>query len=43
MNDLDPNFLLPLWRAVIAHFSRYQPLIQAPQGTPPKHGRRSRV
>jgi hypothetical protein len=26
--DLDPNFLLPLWRALVAYFRRYQPLVQ---------------
>jgi len=31
MNDMDPNFLLPLWRAVITYFSRYRPLVQADQ------------
>ena len=29
MNDLDPNHLLPLWRAVVAHFRRYPPLVQS--------------
>lgn len=28
MNDLDPNYLLPLWQAVVAYFRRYQPLVQ---------------
>jgi len=32
MNDLDPNFLLPLWQAVVAYFRRYRPLVQAEQG-----------
>ena len=31
MNELDPNYLLPLWRAVVNYFSRYQPLVQASQ------------
>ncbi|HEV2111620.1 MAG TPA: hypothetical protein VGT99_09730 [Gammaproteobacteria bacterium] len=31
MNDLDPNFLLPLWQALVAYFRRYQPLVQAEQ------------
>lgn len=32
--DLDPNFLLPLWQALIRYFRRYRPLIQAPQNLP---------
>lgn len=32
MNDLDPNYLLPLWRAVIAYFRSNPPLVQAEQG-----------
>ena len=31
MNDLDPNFLLPLWQALVAYFRRYHPLIQGDQ------------
>ena len=27
--DLDPNYLLPLWRALTAHFGRHPPLVQA--------------
>lgn len=27
--DLDPNYLLPLWRALVAHFGRHPPLVQA--------------
>jgi len=34
MNDLDPNLLLPLWRAVVAYFSHYRPLAQAEQRLP---------
>lgn len=29
MNDLDPNYLLPLWQAVVAYFRRYRPVVQA--------------
>lgn len=32
MHDLDPNYLLPLWKAVVAYFRRYRPVIQAEQG-----------
>ena len=31
MNDLDPNFLLPLWQALVRYFSQYRPLVQAEQ------------
>jgi hypothetical protein len=31
MNDLDPNYLLPVWRAVVRYFRRYRPLVQADQ------------
>lgn len=27
--DLDPNFLLPLWRALVGYFRAYPPLVQA--------------
>ena len=27
MNDLDPNYLLPLWRALITYFRRFRPLV----------------
>lgn len=30
-HDLDPNFFLPLWQAVVTYFRRHPPLIQAPQ------------
>ena len=39
MNDLDPNYLLPLWQAVVAYFRHYRPLVQAEQGIEP-HGSR---
>lgn len=29
--DLDPNYLLPLWRALVDHFRTYPPLVQGPQ------------
>lgn len=28
MNDLDPNYLLPLWRALVRYFRTYRPLVQ---------------
>lgn len=31
MSDLDPNYLLPLWKAVVSYFTRYRPLVQADQ------------
>ncbi len=31
--DLDPNFFLPLWQALVSHFSRYRPLVLADQYT----------
>ena len=43
MNDLDPNYLLPLWQAVIAYFKRYQPLIQAEQAAELSRQSRPRV
>lgn len=27
--DLDPNYLLPLWRALTTYFGRHPPLVQA--------------
>lgn len=36
MNDLDPNYLLPLWQAVVAYFRRYRPLVQAEQTSEPQ-------
>lgn len=42
MYDLDPNFLLPLWRAVIAHFRRFRPLVQAEQQLYAPRGRGAR-
>ena len=32
--DLDPNFFLPLWRALVAYFRNYKPLVQASQNLP---------
>lgn len=29
MNDLDPNFLLPLWQSLVSYFRHYRPLVQA--------------
>jgi hypothetical protein len=29
--DLDPNYALPLLRALVRYFSAYPPLVQAPQ------------
>lgn len=29
--DLDPNFLLPLWRALVRYFRAYPPVVHAPQ------------
>ncbi len=31
MSDLDPNFLLPLWRALVRYLRAYPPLVQSPQ------------
>ena len=31
MNDLDPNFLLPLWQELVRYFRHYRPLVQAEQ------------
>ncbi len=31
MSDLDPNYLLPLWQALVRHFRAHPPLVQAPQ------------
>ena len=36
MNELDPNYLLPLWRAVVTYFSRYRPLVQGDQQLNPR-------
>ena len=43
MNDLDPNYLLPLWQAVVAYFRRYRPLIQAEQAMESSRSRRARA
>lgn len=29
--DLDPNYGLPLWRALVHYFRGHPPLVQAPQ------------
>lgn len=29
--DLDPNYGLPLWQALVRYFRAYPPLVQAPQ------------
>ena len=29
--DLDPNFGLPLWRAIVRYFRVFPPVVQAPQ------------
>jgi len=34
MHDLDPNYLLPVWRALVSYFRRYRPLVQADQRLP---------
>lgn len=34
MTDLDPNYLLPLWRSLVSYFSHYRPLVQADQHLP---------
>ena len=39
--DLDPNFLLPLWRALVAYFSGYRPLIHDAQRLQPAGRHRS--
>ncbi|HSC48566.1 MAG TPA: hypothetical protein VLG68_10820 [Gammaproteobacteria bacterium] len=28
-DDLDPNYLLPLWRALVRYFRTYPPLVQS--------------
>lgn len=33
-HDVDPKYGLPLWWAVVRHFSKYPPLVQAPQTLP---------
>jgi len=43
MDDLDPNYLLPLWQALIAYFKRYRPLIQAEQTAEASRSRQARV
>ncbi|MGE5624604.1 MAG: hypothetical protein ACM3ZT_03555 [Bacillota bacterium] len=46
--DLDPHYGLPLWRALVAYFRHYPPLVHAPQplpsasGKPPTHRRGGR-
>jgi hypothetical protein len=43
MSDLDPNFLLPLWRELVRYFSHYRPLVQGEQDLPPvQHPARDR-
>ncbi len=34
MTDVDPKYGLPLWWAVVHHFRKYPPLVQAPQALP---------
>lgn len=29
--DLDPNYGLPLWRALVHYFRAYPPVVQSPQ------------
>ena len=29
--DLDPNYGLPLWKALVRYFRAFPPLVQAPQ------------
>ena len=29
--DLDPNFFLPLWQALVRYFHTYPPVVQSPQ------------
>ena len=44
-DDLDPNYALPLWRALVRYFRAYSPLVQAPQQLElpmPKAERKSR-
>ena len=41
MRDLDPNYFLPLWQAVIAYFRRYRPLVQAEQQLDPAGSRKA--
>lgn len=31
MNDIDPNFGLPLWQALVRYFRAYPPLVQGQQ------------
>jgi hypothetical protein len=30
-NDLDPNFLLPIWQALVRYFRAHPPLVQGAQ------------
>ena len=39
MNDLDPNYLLPLWQALITYFRRYRPLVHGEQRIETRHAR----
>lgn len=44
--DLDPNFFLPLWRALVRYFRAYPPVIHAPQQLDlplPKERRKTRL
>ena len=34
--DLDPNYLLPLWQALVRYFRAFPPLVQA-EFNPPAH------
>jgi hypothetical protein len=46
MNDLDPNYSLPLWQALVRYFRAYPPLIQGPQQLElplPKERRKTRL
>jgi hypothetical protein len=40
MNDLDSNYFLPLWQALVRYFRAYPPLVQdeSPR-LPPSRGR----
>jgi hypothetical protein len=43
MNELDPNYLLPLWRAIVSYFSHYRPLVQTNQQLDPPGSGAARV
>ena len=43
LHDVDPKYGLPLWWGVVNHFSKYPPLLQAPQALPAAAAGASRI